>query len=112
MNHEFLEAQIKEAKDCIKYYTRKAVVAKAMMHVEGCDIDYERHQIQLYESRLTDNEYLLDIFFTARVGISRGKLGVEAPACTGNEQFERMFRVQQNTLEQLIVFVPATYAVA
>ena len=52
------------------------------------------------------------IFFTARVGISRGKLGVEAPTCTGNEQFERMFRVQQNTLEQLIVFVPATYAFA
>jgi uncharacterized membrane protein YecN with MAPEG domain len=52
------------------------------------------------------------IYFTARVGAARGKTGVEAPACTGNEQFERVFRVQQNTLEQLIIFVPATYAFA
>ena len=29
MNHEFLEAQIKEAKDCIKYYTRKSGSSKS-----------------------------------------------------------------------------------
>ena len=52
------------------------------------------------------------IFFTGRVGASRAKLGVDAPACTGNETFERMFRVQQNTLEQLIIFIPATFAFA
>ena len=54
-------------------------------------------------------EYL---YFIGRVGISRTKLGVEAPACTGNEAFERVFRVQQNTLEQLIIFIPATFAFA
>jgi uncharacterized membrane protein YecN with MAPEG domain len=52
------------------------------------------------------------IYFTGRVGASREKLGIEAPACTGNDQFERKFRVQQNTLEQLIIFVPATYTFA
>ena len=52
------------------------------------------------------------IFFTVRVGASRGKLEVHAPACKGNETFERMFRVQQNTLEQLIIFIPATFAFA
>ena len=52
------------------------------------------------------------IFFTVRVGASRGKLEVYAPACKGNETFERMFRVQQNTLEQLIIFIPATFAFA
>ena len=51
-------------------------------------------------------------FFTIRVGASRGKLGVNAPACTGNETFERLFRVQQNTLEQIVIFVPGIYAFA
>lgn len=55
------------------------------------------------------SEYL---YFTVRVGANRVKLDVHAPACTGNEKFDRLFRVQQNTLEQLIVFVPATFAFA
>lgn len=56
---------------------------------------------------------LLEYFgFTAKVGSLRGKTGVKAPACTGNDEFERAFRVQQNTLEQLIIFIPATYAFA
>ena len=41
--------------------------------------------------------------------MARGKYGIEAPATTGNEIFERKFRVQQNTLEQLIVFLPALW---
>jgi uncharacterized MAPEG superfamily protein len=45
--------------------------------------------------------------FTARVGLYRGKLGVKAPHTTGNETWERMFRVQQNTLEQLVIFIPS-----
>lgn len=52
------------------------------------------------------------IYFTVRVSASRGKLEVHAPACEGNETFERFFRVQQNTLEQLIIFIPATFAFA
>lgn len=52
------------------------------------------------------------IWFTGRAGALRGKLDVKAPATTGHEGFERAFRVQQNTLEQLIVFIPATYAFA
>jgi uncharacterized membrane protein YecN with MAPEG domain len=56
---------------------------------------------------------LLQYFwFTMRTGARRGKLGIEAPATSGNQDFERAFRVQQNTLEQLIIFVPATYAFA
>lgn len=56
---------------------------------------------------------LLEYFgFTAKVGSLRAKTGVKAPSCTGNDTFERAFRVQQNTLEQLIIFIPATYAFA
>ena len=39
------------------------------------------------------------------VSIARKKYGVEAPRTTGNEAFERVFRVHYNTLEQLPVFL-------
>lgn len=45
--------------------------------------------------------------FGILVGRARAKYGVRAPATTGNEHFERAFRVQMNTLEQLIAFLPA-----
>jgi len=43
------------------------------------------------------------------VGQARSKYGVEAPATTGNPDFERYFRVHANTLENLIVFIPALW---
>jgi len=50
------------------------------------------------------------LFFGMLVGQARGRTGVEAPAVTGNPEFERYFRAHYNTLEQLIVFLPAIYA--
>ena len=47
--------------------------------------------------------------FGFKVAKARGRYGIVAPAIAGNEIFERYFRVQQNTLEQLIVFLPALY---
>jgi uncharacterized MAPEG superfamily protein len=47
------------------------------------------------------------LVFGALVGRARGQYGVRAPATTGHEQFERAFRVQMNTLEQLVAFLPA-----
>jgi glutathione S-transferase len=43
------------------------------------------------------------------VGRARQRYGVEAPATTGNPEFERYFRVHENTLEALIVFIPALW---
>ena len=43
---------------------------------------------------------------------ARATYGVKAPATTGNEIFERYFRVQQNTLELMIVFLPALWIAA
>lgn len=48
--------------------------------------------------------------FGALVGQARGKFGVKAPAVTGSEPFERVYRVQMNTLELLVAFIPALYA--
>lgn len=50
--------------------------------------------------------------FSLRVGMARGKYGVEAPATSGDEIFERHYRVQQNTLEQLMVFLPSLWLFA
>ena len=47
------------------------------------------------------------IWFAILVGQARGKFGVNGPAVTGHPVFERYFRVQMNTLEQLAVFVPS-----
>jgi glutathione S-transferase len=43
------------------------------------------------------------------VGYARTKYGIKAPATTGNDNFERIFRVQMNTLENLILFLPALW---
>lgn len=50
------------------------------------------------------------VYFIALVGKARGKYNVKAPATDGDEGFTRVFRVQQNTLEQLIIFIPSTFA--
>jgi glutathione S-transferase len=47
------------------------------------------------------------LVFIWAVGRARTRYHVRAPATTGNEMFERYFRVQMNTLEQLVIFVPA-----
>lgn len=53
---------------------------------------------------------LLQTFlFAWQVGQVRARTGVRAPAVTGHEDFERAFRVHQNTLEQLVLFVPALW---
>ena len=54
-------------------------------------------------------QYLL---FGALVGRARGKYGVHAPATTGNEVFERYYRVQMNTLELMVVLLPAMWIAA
>ncbi len=49
------------------------------------------------------------LVFGMQVGAARGRYGIKAPAITGNEVFDRYFRVQQNTLECLILFYPGMY---
>jgi glutathione S-transferase len=47
----------------------------------------------------------LYFFLATRVAAARGKFGVKHPAITGNPDFERIFRVHQNTLEWLPTFL-------
>lgn len=45
-------------------------------------------------------------------GSARKASGLKAPAVTGHEGFERMYRVQMNTLEMLVAFLPALFLAA
>jgi len=53
---------------------------------------------------------ILSILFVFYTGIvvaqMRGKHKIDAPAVTGNPEFERAYRVQVNTLEQFVMFLP------
>jgi glutathione S-transferase len=52
-------------------------------------------------------------FYTGtRVPRARRKYGVPAPAISGNPDFERVFRVQANTLEWMPIFLPVLWLFA
>lgn len=56
---------------------------------------------------------LVQLFvFSVLVGRARGRYQVKAPAVTGHEMFERAYRVQMNTLEIMVLFLPALYLAA
>ena len=52
------------------------------------------------------------LFFSVLVGRARGQYGVKAPAVAGHEMFERAWRVQMNTLELMVAFLPVLYVAA
>jgi uncharacterized membrane protein YecN with MAPEG domain len=54
-------------------------------------------------------EFLL---FGYAVGRARTRYRVPAPAMSGHEVFDRYFRAQMNTLEQLVVFLPSLWLFA
>jgi uncharacterized MAPEG superfamily protein len=61
---------------------------------------------------VTSLALLQAFFFALHVGKQRVSQGVAAPAVTGAPEFERAFRVHQNTIEQLIIFIPALWMFA
>jgi uncharacterized membrane protein YecN with MAPEG domain len=52
------------------------------------------------------------IYFGILVGKARGKYNIDAPAVSGHPEFERYYRVQMNTLEMLVFFLPTLYLFA
>jgi glutathione S-transferase len=56
---------------------------------------------------------LLAYFLTSfQVGKARETYGIKAPAVSGNPDFERIYRVQMNTLEWMPIFLPALWLFA
>jgi glutathione S-transferase len=66
----------------------------------------------IYTAAATLLALLLYLVLTMVVGRARTKYGIKAPAVTGNENFERAYRVQMNTVEQMVFFLPALWLYA
>ncbi|WP_414544135.1 MAPEG family protein [Nostoc sp. CCY0012] len=60
-------------------------------------------------SLITALALLLYLVLTINVSRYRAKYNVPAPQMTGNPDFERVLRVQLNTLEQLVFFLPGLW---
>jgi glutathione S-transferase len=52
------------------------------------------------------------LYTSINVGRARDAFGVKAPAISGNPDFERVFRVQMNTLEWMPIFLPSLWLFA
>ena len=52
------------------------------------------------------------VVFMGLCGKARATSGIKAPAVTGDEYFERAYRVQMNTVEQLMIALPAMWVCA
>ncbi len=63
----------------------------------------------LLTSLITCLALLVYVWNFSAVGGARKKYGISAPAVTGSGDFERVFRVQQNMVEQLILFLPSLW---
>jgi len=56
---------------------------------------------------------ILFYFFTGiQVSRARVAFGIKVPATSGNPDFERVFRVQMNTLEWMQIFLPSLWLFA
>lgn len=62
-----------------------------------------------WTSLITALTLLLYLVITINVGRARAKYKVLPPQMTGDADFERALRVQQNTLEQMVFFLPALW---
>ena len=60
----------------------------------------------LLSAAVTVLAVIFSLYTGMLVGHMRSKHGVHAPAVTGAREFEQAFRVQMNTLEQFVLFLP------
>ena len=65
-----------------------------------------------YTALVTCLAILFYFFTSVQVAKARVKFGVKVPAITGHPDFERVFRVQMNTLEWMPIFLPSLWLFA
>lgn len=58
---------------------------------------------------ITGLAVLQSFWFAFEVGKARVTHNVNAPSNTGNPEFERINRIHQNTVEQLVIFLPGLW---
>jgi glutathione S-transferase len=62
-----------------------------------------------WTSLITALALLVYLVIVINVGRARAKYKVSPPQMTGDPNFERVLRVQQNTLEQMVLFIPGLW---
>ena len=65
-----------------------------------------------YTALVTCLTILFYFFTTVQVSKARVAFGIKVPAVSGNPDFERVFRVQMNTLEWMPIFLPSLWLFA
>jgi glutathione S-transferase len=65
-----------------------------------------------YTAIVTLLAVLLYFYTSVRVGRARVTYGVKVPAISGHPDFDRVIRVQMNTLEWMPIFLPALWLFA
>lgn len=65
-----------------------------------------------YTAIVTLVAVLFYLFIGTRVPLARRRFNVQLPATTGHPDFERVFRVHQNTLEWMPIFLPSLWLCA
>ena len=68
--------------------------------------------LHVYPALATCLALLVYVWTIYLCGRARGRHNIKAPAVTGHPEFERYYRIQQNTLEQLAVFLPSLWVFA
>ena len=63
----------------------------------------------LFPALITVLALLVYVWNFMGAGQARGKHQILAPATTGHPEFERKLRIQQNMLEQLVIFLPSLW---
>lgn len=66
----------------------------------------------IYTAAVTMLAVILYIYMGIRVGQARGQYKISAPAMTGNPDFERIVRIQANTMEFMVAFLPSLWLAA
>jgi glutathione S-transferase len=65
-----------------------------------------------YTALVTCLAILFYFFTTIQVSKARRAFGIKVPATSGHPDFERVFRVQMNTLEWMPIFLPSLWLFA
>jgi glutathione S-transferase len=70
------------------------------------------HAMYHFTALVTCLAILFYFFTTVQVSKARMAFGIKVPATSGNADFERVFRVQMNTLEWMPIFLPSLWLFA
>ncbi len=70
------------------------------------------HQSHALVAIVTLVSLLVYVWMILRIGGARRKSGIHAPAMTGDPELERHIRVQANTVEWLVIYLPSLWLFA